>query len=227
MAATYGDNADVLSTPNKTLDETQWNTSSSPTYSPYSYSKVAAERAAWEMSRAAQGKWTLAVVNPGLVFGPGAMPGFGAAGSASGSLHMLERLFLGGERMGATDLGFPLVDVREVALAHAIIGEKSELEGRFIVSEDHTTSMLEIANLVRPVHTRPALLPTRNMPKVVVTTVGPLLQGIPRKWLQNNVGLPFKVDNSRSVKELGIVYRPTAEMVKDHYESWVAQQDGN
>lgn len=32
---------------------------------------------------------------------------------------------------------------------------------------------------------------------------------------------PIRVDNHRSVAELGITYRPPEETVLDHYESWL------
>jgi nucleoside-diphosphate-sugar epimerase len=46
-----------------------WNTTSSLTRQPYSFSKVEAEKAAWEIARA-QTRWKLVTVNPSLVIGP-------------------------------------------------------------------------------------------------------------------------------------------------------------
>src|SRR5262249_23022306 len=51
-AAIYGDNADVEAAPNGVLTEEIWNTTSSLTRNPYSYSKTVAEREAWAIAGA-------------------------------------------------------------------------------------------------------------------------------------------------------------------------------
>jgi nucleoside-diphosphate-sugar epimerase len=45
----YGDSWDILKMTDKTLSEDYWNTTSTATYSPYSYSKLVAEREAWKI----------------------------------------------------------------------------------------------------------------------------------------------------------------------------------
>jgi dihydroflavonol-4-reductase len=66
-AAIYGDNIDLASTPNGVFTEEVWNTSSSPTHQPYSYSKAMAEKKAWEIHDA-QSRWRLVVMNPPAIF---------------------------------------------------------------------------------------------------------------------------------------------------------------
>lgn len=65
IASTYGDAIDILNTENNQFDESHWNTSSSETHQPYPFSKVAAERKAWEMAEA-QNRWDLVTINPAL-----------------------------------------------------------------------------------------------------------------------------------------------------------------
>ena len=48
--ATYGDNADIALKPNKILNEDCWNDTSSLSHLPYAYSKVTAEKLAWEIA---------------------------------------------------------------------------------------------------------------------------------------------------------------------------------
>jgi len=62
-AAIYGDNADLQKTPNGIFTEDIWNTSSSLDHSPYSYSKMLAEKEAWEINEK-QNRWDLVTVNP-------------------------------------------------------------------------------------------------------------------------------------------------------------------
>ncbi|THX79899.1 cinnamoyl-CoA reductase [Aureobasidium pullulans] len=132
IAAMYGDSADILHYDNATLTESHWNTTSTATSSAYSYSKVAAEREAWKICHA-QSRWDLIAINPGLVIGPSLTPQ-----SASGSLHMLEAMYKGDNKMGAPELHYPIVDVREVAEAHVRAGVDAAAKGRYIVASERS-----------------------------------------------------------------------------------------
>ncbi|EEU34490.1 uncharacterized protein NECHADRAFT_73192 [Fusarium vanettenii 77-13-4] len=219
VAATYGDNADVLKVKDQTLSESCWNETSSVSYAPYAYSKTVAEREAWEI-HSLQNRWSLVVINPGMVLGPSM-----TSESVSGSLFMLEAMYRGENRMGCADLSWPLVDVRDVAEAHVKVGANTATKGRYIISGDHTISLLEMANLVRPIHQNPKVLPCWNLPKLMVYAAGPFI-GISKKWSDANMGIGFKVDNSKSIKELGMAYRSAEEAVQEHYKSWLKNAKG-
>ncbi|KAH6689734.1 dihydroflavonol-4-reductase [Plectosphaerella plurivora] len=217
VSALFGDNADVLKAPKQTLTETCWNESSSVTHYPYAYSKAVAEREAWKMHDL-QSRWSLVVINPGLIVGPSLTPD-----SISGSLHMLEAMYRGDNRMGVPDLSYPIADVREVAEAHVAVGENVSHKGRFIVSGDHTIPLLEMAGFIRPVHKTPKVLPRWNFPALMVYVSGPFI-GISKKWAAANLSTNFKVDNTRSIRELGLRYRPAQESFQAHYRSWEQTQ---
>ncbi|KZL84912.1 cinnamyl-alcohol dehydrogenase [Colletotrichum incanum] len=214
VAAMYSDNADVLEEKDQTLTEACWNETSSISYAPYSYSKTVAEQEAWKMQKV-QSRWSLVVVNPGIVLGPSLNP----PESVSGSHSMFESIYRGDNRMGCADLSWPPVDVRDVAEAHVRAGENTATSGRYIISGDHTVSLLDMANLVRPVHQKPKVLTCWNMPKLS----GAVYRHI-KRWTNANVGIPFKVDNSRSRKDLGIVHRSAEEAVQSRYETWRKKQ---
>lgn len=154
------------------------------------------------------------MINPGLVIGPSLSPQ-----SASGSLYMLEGMYRGENKMGVPDLHYPIADVRDVAEAHIRAGSSKSAKGRYIVASDASVSQLDMANLVRPVHRDPKILPTRNLPKLMIYAAGPFM-GLSMKWVSRNIGIGYKVDNSRSTKELGIQYRPKEETMRDHYLAW-------
>lgn len=198
-----------------TLVESYWNDTSTAAGSPYSYSKMVAEREAWKMQES-QSRWDLVVINPGLVLGPSLSPE-----SASGSLFMIEGMYRGDNKMGAAELHYPIVDVREVAAAHVQAGENPDAKGRYILASDHSLSILDMADLVRPVHKQPKLLPSRNIPKLMLYVVGPFM-GLSMKWVAGNIGIGYKVNNKKSIEELGIRYRPVQEVVRSHYHSWLA-----
>jgi len=213
VAATYGDSADILAYKGATLSEAYWNETSTAANNPYSYSKVAAEREAWKIHDA-QSHWDLIVINPGLVIGPSLSPQ-----SASGSLHLLEGMYRGENKMGVPELHYPIADVRDVAEAHIRAGSSKSAKGRYIIASDASVSQLDMANLVRPYHRDPKILPTRNLPKLMIYAAGPFM-GLSMKWVARNIGIGYKVDNSRSTKELGIQYRPKEETMRDHYLAW-------
>ncbi|GKZ98994.1 hypothetical protein AnigIFM60653_000339 [Aspergillus niger] len=220
VAAMYGDCIEILSVNKGTLMESLWNETSSVTNNPYHYSKVIAEREAWKI-HATQDRWDLVVLNPGLVLGPSMTPE-----SVSGSLFMIENMLRGNNRMGVPELYYPVVDVRDVAEAHVRAGNMPNANGRYIIAgSGETFSLLELANMVRSVHQDPRVLPNRNLPRVIVYLAGPFV-GVSRGWISRNLGVRFSVDNGRSVRELGMEYRPVEGAIKDHYETWVERERG-
>lgn len=213
VAAMYGDSADILAYKGATLSEAYWNETSTAANNPYSYSKVAAEREAWKIHND-QSRWDLIVINPGLVIGPSLSPQ-----SASGSLHMLEGMYRGENKMGVPELHYPIVDVRDVADAHIRAGSSRDAKGRYIIASDSSVSQLDMANLVRPYHRDPKILPIRNLPKLMIYAAGPFM-GLTMRWVARNIGIGYKVDNTRGIKELGVYYRPKEETMRDHYMAW-------
>ncbi|KAJ6013049.1 hypothetical protein N7499_012348 [Penicillium canescens] len=189
------------------------NTTSSAIYSPYSFSKLIAEREAWKICDA-QDRWDLVVINPGLVLGPLLTPE-----SASGSLFLLDAMYKGDNRSGVPELHYPVADVRDVAEAHIRAGKSPSAKGRYIIAGDRSICLLDMANYVRAIHHKPESLPTRNLPKFLVFVAGPFI-GLPMKWVSRNIGISYKVNNSKSIVELGLSYRPAEQVLNDHYLSW-------
>ena len=57
------------------------------------------------------------------------------------------------------------------------------------------------------------------MPKFLVWLVGPMInKALTRKMVARNVGVPFLADNSRSVQDLGMEYRPLSETVGEFFQ---------
>lgn len=217
VGAIFGDYIDVLDMKNETLSADYFNTSSTLENNPYHYSKVKAELEAWAMCRQ-QNRWSLVTINPGMILGPSLTPA-----SDSGSLFLLDEMFRGYFFYGMPDLSLTTVDVREVAMAHVKAAALPEASGRYILAEKKMSSFVEIANAVRHRHRLPFMLPRHQIPDVLVKIIGPLF-GLNRAYLSKHLGIRFGVDNQRSVEELGITYRPIAETLKDHYDSWQQQR---
>ncbi len=214
VVAIYGDYVDMQSTEQGVFTEAHWNTTSSVGHQPYSYSKTLAEQEAIKIHEA-QSRWDMVTVNPGLVLGPSL-----AKASDSTSLSTMLELMDGTLRTGAPDLRFPLVDVRDVAIAHINAATTEKALGRHILVAG-SQSMLEMANIIRKKYGSKYGVPRWQVPKPIVWLVGPFM-GITRDFVANNVSHAIEFDNQRAKKELSVQFRPIAETVLDHADQIIS-----
>ncbi len=214
-AAIYGDNADLEETPNGVFTEDIWNTSSSLTHQPYSYSKTVAEKEAWAIHDQ-QDQWDLVVINPSFVIGPGINPR-----GTSESFRLIRQLGSGKLKAGMPRLGLGVVDVRDLAEAHVRGGFTPEARGRYIVS-GHDTDYFELAAALIERYGDDYPIPRRSLPKPLVWLFGPLTdKTTTRAVVARNVGLPWKGDNRKGVRELGLSYRPMEESMNDFFQQMI------
>lgn len=207
VAAIHGDNIDQKEKGIEVLDETYFNQSSSVKHQPYSYSKVLAEKEAWKIAEA-QSKWKLVVINPSFVMGPSL-----SKHSGSESLAFMQDMLGGKYRMGAPDLMFGYVDVRDVAKAHILALEKADAEGRHLLAE-RTASVLDLVEMLKDKYGDQYKLPLMKAPKWLLLLIAPLF-GLKRKFVQRNVGHQIYLDASKSREKLGLSYRPLEETLGD------------
>ncbi|MCB1201073.1 MAG: NAD-dependent epimerase/dehydratase family protein [Leptospiraceae bacterium] len=215
-AAIYGDNIDLQSTPGNIYTEEIWNTSSSLHHQAYSYSKVMAEKEAWSIQQQ-QKRWDLVVINPSLVIGPA----LNLDSITSESFNILKQFGDGSIKPGVPNLGIGVVDVRDLAFAHFQAGFLAKASGRHIVS-GYNTSLLEMAKALVPSFGEEYPLPRRELPKWIIWLVGPLLnKNLTREFIQKNVGYPFIADNSKSIEQLKVTYRPLQESMEDTFRQMI------
>ncbi|MET9381824.1 NAD-dependent epimerase/dehydratase family protein [Streptomyces sp. NPDC002928] len=217
VGAIFGDYIDVRGMDDQVLAEKYFNTTSTVDNNPYHYAKTLAERAAWD-AEAAQDRWRMVSVNPGLILGPSLTPA-----SQSGSLFLLDELFKGYFFYGAPDFSFTTADVRDVADAHIAAAENPDAKGRYIVAAETMTSFHEMSRIIRTRYPRSLRLPRTALPHWPVRVLGPAF-GLTQDYIRKHLGIRFRVDNSRSVHELGITYRPIEETLLEHYETWRRQR---
>lgn len=218
VGAIFGDYADVREMDDQTLSEKYFNTTSTVENNPYHYAKTVAERAAWE-AEAAQDRWRMVSVNPGLILGPSLTPA-----SESGSLFLLDELFKGYFFYGAPDFSFTTADVRDVAAAHIAAAERPEAHGRYIVAAEEMTSFHQMSRALLKHHPGNLRLPRTALPHWPVRILGPAF-GLSQDYIRGHLGIRFHVDNRRSTEELGLTYRPIEETLLDHYRSWREQRN--
>ena len=212
-AAIYTDAIDTQKAPNGELTEEIWNTTASLDYQPYSLSKTLAEKKAWEMAEA-QSQWDLVTINPSFVLGPVLNP----KSTTSESISILKQLGDGTMKMGVPKLGVGVVDVRDVAEAHYLAGYTPEAQGRYITSA-HNSTFLELGTVLLPKFGDRYPLPKKALPKWLLMIVGPMTNKLfTRRFIRNNVNIPWKANNSKIKKELGINFRPLQTTMEDAFQ---------
>ena len=147
-----------LDDPNWTISEDHRDTSTSPNEFPYVHSKVLQENRAEEIA-AAQDQWELVTLLIGGTFGPMCF----AHGSG------INAMFLKYVRMGlffpaCPPVGFPMQDVRDIALMHSLAMNSEKAQGRYVVPQ-RLVRFYEFCNVLRSDNrTKWKLLPLFEMP---------------------------------------------------------------
>lgn len=211
-AAIYGDGKDVLSMPNQELTEEQWNTTSSLEHQPYSFSKTEAEKEAWKVSKE-QDRWDLVTINPSFVLGPGINPH-----GTSESFNIIKQIGKGDFKMGAPEFNIGCIDVRDLAEAHYQAGMRPVAKGRYIISGENS-GFRELAGLIKEEFPQYPIS-TRKLPKFLLWLMAPSV-GMTRKEVKLNVGFPWKANNSKSINDLGMNYRPLKETATEFFSQLV------
>ena len=213
IAATYGDAIDILNTKNNQFDESHWNSTSSETHQPYPYSKVAAERKAWQMHDA-QDRWQLVCINPALVLGKSLTPN-----TQSGSVEVLQQFANGLTLAGVPPMWNGVVDVQDVAEAHLRAAFRPEANGRYIIS-GATLSLLEMGQILRQHFGWKYPFPRNQLPKAAFKIIGPLA-GFSKKFVELNMGYPIYFDASKSQQQLGIQYHDVKQSLVEHFQQLI------
>ena len=216
VAAIYGDAIDSLRAPNRTFDETMWNTTSSITNNEYSYSKTLAEKRAWEMCKQ-QNRWDLISINPSFVVGPALNP----LADFQSKKVMLQ--FGNGDlKYGAPDLTLGMVDVRDVGKAHIQAALNSSASGRYILSSE-SISFLELGEILKDSFGNIYPFPKRKAPKFLFWILAPFF-GVKRNFVSNNVGYSVFFNNEKSKKDLSIDYIPIKKSAPEFFQQLVEKK---
>ena len=210
VVAVYGDNVDIEMTTDGKFTESDWNETSSPNHRPYPFSKTVAEKEAWKIA-GKQEQWDLVTINPGWILGPSLTKRVDSA-----SIKTMIEFANGTYKSGVPRLWNPMVDVRDVAMAHLKAGYTPEASGRHILVSEEAT-LLDLGKILRKNFGDLYPFPRKEPPKPLLWLIAPML-GFTRKWASKNVGYKISLDNSYSKKDLGMAYLPLEQTVKDHFQ---------
>ena len=218
-ASIYTDAIDCQLAPNGILTEEIWNTTASLEYQPYSYSKTMAEKKAWAMNET-QSQWDLITINPCFVMGPPLNP----HATTSESFNILKQVGDGTMKAGAPKMGVGVVDVRDVAEAHFRGGFTPEAKGRYITA-GHNTDFLAMAQALLPKYGDQFPIPKKALPKWLLMLVGPMANKLfTRKFIRNNVNIPWNGDNSKIKRDLKMNFLPLQKTMEDGFQVLVDEK---
>ena len=191
-----------------TVDESDWTDVSHPDVYPYVKSKTIAERAARDWMAAEGGDMEFVSVNPAMVLGPVDDPDF------SPSVEAVKQLLNGSMPM-APDLGFAIVDTRDVADLHVRCLEEPGLAGERFLAAGKFYKMIEVGEALRrglpAEHTRK--VPTKIMPNWMVSVLSLFNAGV--RSIKGELGKSRHVDASHALERLGWKTRSENESIVD------------
>ncbi len=213
--ANIGDNADLTESGRQKITEGDWNTTSSLNHQPYAYSKTLAEREAWRIAES-QNQWKLVTINPVFVLGPGIDPH-----ASSESFHLMKGIGSGKFASGVPNYGMAYVDVRDVADAHLAAAFIPEAGGRYLVSAE-SSDFPALAAILREKFGKEYPFPKSTVPKPLAWLVAPLMdKTMTRRIIARNVSHPIEVDAGKSIRELGLSYRPFPETAIEMFQQMI------
>ena len=174
------------------MDETTWCDANAAQTSAYAKSKTLAETAAWKF--AAQHAMQLTTINPGFVMGPPLDANFGS------SISVIARLLRGKDPM-LPNIGFAVVDVRDVAEAHLRALQTPNSAGKRFPCVAGTLTLPEMGKVLRKAYpNRP--IATRVAPKFllhVLAVFDPQIRAI-----LPELGQSHAVSNARARTDLNM-----------------------
>lgn len=195
--------------------EADWTQLEQPGLTPYIRSKTVAERAARDWVAAEGAGLELCTINPSVVLGPV------WSGDYSASV-VLVKMLLDGRVRACPDIGFGIVDVRDVADLHwhalitpGLAGERFIASGRFM-------KMIDVAGVLRAALGARALkVPTRTAPDWLMRLAAPFSRVA--RAVATELGTVRHHDASHALEVLGWRTRPEEDSILDCARSLLDQ----
>jgi dihydroflavonol-4-reductase len=191
----------------RTFTEADWTRLDQPGISPYIQSKTVAERAARDWVAEHGGGMAFCSINPSVVLGPVWSRDYSAS-------VVIVRKLLDGSLGACPDIGFGIVDVRDVADLHVRALTAPGLAGERFIASGRFMKLREIADLLRAELGPPAHKVTqRNVPDWLVR-VAALFNPVARAVV-GELGSIRHQDASHARAVLGWETRPVEQSILD------------
>ena len=186
-------------------DESDWTNLDNPGVMPYPRSKTVAERAARDWVAAEGGDLEFASVNPAAVFGPL------LSDDLSTSIELVKQLLEGKVPM-CPDIGFGIIDVRDVADLHYRALTAPDIRNERYVCSGPFLKMIDVANIqTANLGDKARKVPTRKMPDWLLKLFALVRPEL--KQLVAELGNVRGGDSSRAMQTLGWTMHTPEEAV--------------
>lgn len=197
----------------QTFIESDWTDVTSPDVPPYIKSKTIAERAARDWVAAEGNDMEYCSVNPSGVFGPV------WSHDISSSIEIVKKL-LEGALPGCPDIGFAIVDVRDVAAMHVRAMNAPGMAGERFICAGPFLKIIDVARILKSgLGAQAKKVPTRGLPDVLVKLVAMFNPMV--KQVAGEIGRTRNMDSSHAREVLGWVPRPVEETIIDTARSLI------
>jgi len=206
----------------KIFSEEDWNNQSSLTRNPYYYSKACQEKAAWNFVKQLpeENRIKFISMNPFMVIGPShsKIQGINESCSTLHGLIIKKFNFI-------VDLHWGFVDVRDVAVAHAVVLENENASGRYIlVNPNGMLTMRETIELLKkyfPNYEYPGIGLDNAVGNVIGFCASFFQKGQVGVYMRTVLGGRFVLNSEKSQKELGIKYTNIDKTLVDTINSFI------
>lgn len=194
--------------------EADWTDLSRPGLSAYVQSKTVAERAARDWVEREGGGLEFCAICPSVVLGPVWSADY------SSSLQVVRKL-LDGSLAACPDIGFGVVDVRDVADLHVRALVAPGLAGERFIASGRFLKLIEIADILRrELGADASRAPTRTLPDWLVR-IGAWFNPLARAVV-GELGNTRHQDSSHALAVLGWQTRPVEQSIVDAARSLIA-----
>ncbi|RDW61966.1 hypothetical protein BP6252_11399 [Coleophoma cylindrospora] len=198
--------------PEHTYTEEDWNPMTveealANVYMGYAGSKAFAEKAAWDFIKTESPSFSLATINPTLIFGP-IFPKLHSLSSLNTSNALTYAITQGAAKEKIPDMGGHCwVDVRDVALAHVRAIDAAGAENqRFFLTANENFNNRTVVDIIR-----------KNFPEYQSSLPSESVEG--GNYPPGGI---YKTDNSKSTRVLGIKYHDLETAIVDTVKSFKA-----
>ena len=196
-----------------TFTEADWTDTSHPDAYAYVKSKTFAERAARDWVAAEGEGMEFVSINPGMVLGPVDSSDFSA------SVQLVEQLLNGSMPM-APDLGFPVVDNRDIGALHVLALETEGLAGERFLAAGPFLKAIDIAAILRErMGDKARKAPKIRMPDWLVSVFG--LFNAEVRGIKSELGKVRNADCKHAQTTLGWRMRPAEDTIVETAESLI------
>lgn len=187
------------------FDEADWADLKHPTANAYVKSKTLAEQAVWDWHKGEAPEMQITMINPGFVQGAPLDNQFGT------SIEVVERVLSGKDPM-LPRVGFPCVDVKDIALMHIRAMERPESIGKRFIGVERFLWFQDFALLLKAQHPN-RKISTRQAPDLLIRFLALFDPSI--RTILPSLGREDILSAAQAEQILGVSFRNAEDSIRE------------